>query len=235
MLVVQTVSVDYTQLVAEKTQNLANLIKLAISETNTAYQNSLIPIQLELRGTPGVVDVAETSDPNGMLDAFQALFAKTLATVDMKVLLVSSVTACGISIEACYNTETFSCFSLVRVDCATSVYAFGHELGHNQGAQHNMEAMPVVDNLDNHGLVLEQGYGLFGAYRTIMAYPIIDEAVIQYFSNPEVFVLSNGQLQATGIEGHANNARVITSTRYLIAQTSTSIPKKVRTKKPTRK
>lgn len=212
MVVEQTVHVEYTPAaLAWAKGDIVSVITLAIAETNLAYAQSLIPITLKLADAPVQNKVVvENGDPQAILESFRPIGA----SADMNVLLMSSPASCGIAYLDC-SLRPSLCYAAVRVDCATGYYSFGHELGHLQGANHNMEAMPYGrDNLDNHGLVITMGYGFEGAYRTVMAYSLVDETRIPYFSNPSVKV--NGK--ATGILGAANNARVITESRYRIAR-----------------
>jgi hypothetical protein len=213
LVVTQTVAVAYTSEAQKVTSDLLGLVRLAIEETNLAYLHSLIPIKLQLFGAPYLNDIAENGDIRGMLMSFKA------STVEegphLRVLLVTSTASCGIAFLNCALSAQFSCFAVVQLSCATGYYSFGHEIGHLQGAHHNMEAMSFGDDLlDNHGLVLTRGYGSQGAYRTVMAYSLVSELRIAYFSNPSVSVEGH----PTGIVGSANNARVMTLSRYAVAR-----------------
>lgn len=216
MLVVQTVYVGYTPQALVSTRDMDGVIKLAIAETNQAYVNSKIPIRLELKGSSMRVDVLETGNSLDMLSSFRGT---DNMGADMAVLLSESMESCGRAYLDCAPYAANSCaYAVVKMSCATGYYSFGHELGHLQGADHNVASGSGVTRFtDNFGLVITPGYGT-NAIRTVMAYAIYDERRILHFSNPLVKVDGN---KPTGVLGSANNARVLAFTRYAIARLGT--------------
>lgn len=218
LVVNQTVSVSYTAEAYDSVYGyMEGLVALAMAETNQAYRLSFIPIELQLVGNPELTQaIAENGDIRKMLMDFRA---SSKPRANLHILLVSSPSSCGMAFLNCAKYADFTCYAVVRVNCATGYYSFGHEIGHLQGANHNMEAMSWGDDkLDNHGLVLSRGYASDGCYRTIMAYQYVSELRIPYFSNPEVRV----EGLATGILGKADNVRVLRLSRYLVANLTES-------------
>ena len=191
----------------------------AIAETNQAYANSGIMPRLNLVHTV-VVDYTESGSmitdlgrlqntSDGYMDELQGL--RDDYGADLVSLIVDSAPGCGLA----YIMDTLAAyfanyaFSVVQHDCATSYYSFAHELGHNQGANHDP---------DNAGsAIYPYAYGYqdpFGAFRTVMATSCSDYcARIDHFSNPEIQY--NGS--ATGISGLSDNVRTINNTAATIA------------------
>ncbi|KAH9261661.1 hypothetical protein BASA81_000317 [Batrachochytrium salamandrivorans] len=216
MLVVQTVYVAYTPQALVSTRDMDGVIKLAIAETNQGYVNSKIPIRLELKGSSMRTDVLETGNSLDMLSSFRG--ANNMGA-DMAVLLSDSIESCGRAYLDCAPYAANSCaYAVVKMSCATGYYSFGHELGHLQGADHNVASGSGPTRFtDNFGLVITPGYGT-DAIRTVMAYAIYNERRILYFSNPLVKVEGD---KPTGVLGSTNNARVLAFTRYAIASLGT--------------
>ena len=146
---------------------------------------------------PSVRGRPTTQDPNQQYGA------------DAVSLWVSDMDACGIG---CLNKSASEfrnrAFSVVSLDCATGVYSFAHELGHNLGATHD------PDNS-------EPGEGIFpyshgyqdpdGEFRTIMAYKKGCPGKcprINLWSNPDRSY--NGK--PLGIRDRANNAETLSQT-----------------------
>lgn len=117
----------------------------AVSTTNTAYINSDIHTRLRLAGTLEV-DYAETGDLFAAL-SWAASDATVSATrnstrADMVAFLVErGSNACGVgrlmtrsSLGAGFSHNAYSATAR---GCAVGNLTFAHELGHNQGCQHN--------------------------------------------------------------------------------------------------
>ena len=103
-----------------------------------------------------------------------------------------------------------SAFSVVGQNCATSKFSFAHELGHNQGADHD------AANAGGGGTPpFNYCFGLqvptaTPAYRTIMAYECAGTPCprVNNWSNPGV--TQNGKPTGTAT---ANNAKCLDMTR----------------------
>lgn len=198
------VMIVYTPIVATVlggqvgTTNLANL---AVSETNTSYQNSGVFQRLRLVhveqvpytetgdfaenldnlrfGAPGLSGVA------AMRDAYHA----DLVTMLIRPQLGD---ACGIAYIMTAVNAAFAPagYNVVDQGCVAG-YTYAHELGHNMGARHDW----FVDSgqtpfPDGHGYV-NPAPGQ--RWRTIMAYP--DLCAAQGFGCTRVLYWSNPQLQ----------------------------------------
>ena len=91
--------------------------------------------------------------------------------------------------------------------CALGYYSFGHELGHNFGAQHNKETNHEAFLPYGRGHLIQQGGSASEGYRTILAYYATGHATrVNYYSNPSVRYPVTGT--PTGVAGQADNARV---------------------------
>ncbi len=98
-----------------------------------------------------------------------------------------------------------------------SVYAclsnqtFAHELGHNQGDQHDIE------NSGGSAGAYSYSYGYrlcqTGGFRTVMSYACTGGTRVSYFSNPNVS-LTTGEVTGSGT---ANNALSMTNTKAIVA------------------
>ena len=196
---------------------ISSAIALAQAETNRGFANSRIAARLRIVASrqvdypesgEGDIDLDRLLDPSdGFLDDIPALRQQYGA--DAVSLWVSDMDACGIG---CINKSASEfrnrAFSVVSLDCATGVYSFAHELGHNLGATHD------PDNS-------EPGEGIFpyshgyqdpnGEFRTIMAYKKGCPGKcprINLWSNPDRSY--NGK--PLGIRDRANNAETLSQT-----------------------
>ena len=137
-------------------------------------------------------------------------------TADAAVLLVQDFddNYCGYGwIGTTY--EGGPTFSTVKKSCALGYYSFGHEIGHNFGAHHNIEAGRNNKFSYGHGHLIEAGQSSTGV-RTIMAYNAQGHRErVNYYSNPDI--LYPGTRTPTGVEGVSNNAAVITKNRFAMA------------------
>ena len=193
----------------------------AVNSTNTAYINSDIHTRLRLAGTLEVA-YAETSDLSAALrwarEDATVRAARTGVRADMVALLVETSGNCGVGYLMTKVGWDFAyhAFSVTSRRCAVGNLSFAHELGHNQGCQHNPENGGPPE-----GLAYPHAYGHYvdGAFRTIMSYsdlctPPTYCPRVPYFSNPSVSF--NGV--PTGIAGQRDNHRVINDTAAAIAQ-----------------
>lgn len=192
----------------------------AVSVTNTAYQNSEITPRLRLVGTMEAVNYTENglssalnwvrSDPN-------VAAARNAANADLVAILVESDPAnCGTGalMRTVRPSFAISAFSATRRSCALGNLTFAHELGHNQGCEHNPE---------NGGSPTSASYPFaFGHYvnnsfRTIMSYsdPCSPGCPrIAHFSNPAVTFAG----VPTGVLNERDNHQVINNTAFTVSQ-----------------
>lgn len=210
--------VVYTPSAATATGDINGLIQTAIDETNQSYTNSNIYASVYLahsaqvnydetgRTHPQHVQLLQgTSD--GEMDNVHSLRNQHLA--DVVVLIVNDIDAGGVggyALEILASATT--AFASVHHGFATGVFAFGHEIGHLQGARHND---------DSNTSPFPYGHGFNdpnGTWQTVMANPgscpTCDR--VQYWSNPYVDYPPTGQ--AMGTVAYENNTRVLNETRY---------------------
>ena len=126
---------------------------------------------------------------------------------DLVVLLVGRGSACGIGYL--YADEDWA-FSVVRQNCAAVNYTFAHEIGHNQGAQHD----PDTD--ENKYFSYGHGFCNYSSgWRTVMSYNAGGgcKARRPYISNPNAVFRG----APTGDPAVRNNTRVINETAQRVA------------------
>lgn len=182
----------------------------AVAETNQAYINSAVNLQIELAASVRV-SYTESGDWNTDLTRFRTTTDgymdeihtyRNLYAADVNALIINNSSACGLASTILAVAST--AFVAVHYSCALGYYSFAHEIGHLQGARHN----PEVD-----GTTTPYAYGhgylyIAGGWRTIMAYDYSGQTRLQYFSNPNV---TYGGV-AMGTSATHNNARVLNET-----------------------
>ncbi len=185
----------------------------AVDVTNLAYTRSGVAARYRLvwRGEVAYAESGNSSTDLGRLQDTNDGFIDGLHTTrdsfnaDFLTLWVDSLDACG---RAYCTSDRGSAMSVVQWECAAGNFSHPHEVGHNQGCDHNPE--------DGGGCSdYSYGYGhrffVSGTgYRTIMSYnnDANQYTRIGYFSNPNV----NFNGVATGTASR-DNARVINNTR----------------------
>ena len=101
----------------------------------------------DVKAHPTLVDITSM---NQLLGDFRSSMSqsKLLNCADAAALLIGDFDSCGIA----FFNAACSCgaFSVTAKSCATGYYSFGHEIGHNFGANHNRE------KFDSHSGI---GYG----------------------------------------------------------------------------
>jgi hypothetical protein len=193
----------------------------AVNSTNTAYINSDIHTRLRLAGTLEVA-YAETSDLSAALgwarEDATVRAARNGVRADMVALLVETSGNCGVGYLMTKVGWDFAyhAFSVTSRRCAVGNLSFAHELGHNQGCQHNPENGGPPERL---AYPFAYGHYVDGAFRTIMSYsdpctPPNFCPRVEHFSNPSV----NFNGVPTGIANQRDNHRVINDTATAIAQ-----------------
>ncbi len=198
---------------------IAALITLAVAETNQAYLNSQAPVQLRLVGTLETA-TSESGDmstdlgrlvstTDGYLD--EVLVEREAVGADVVSLIVHSGVHCGLGYQMGMLHPAYAeyAFNVVKDNCATGYYSFGHEIGHNLGLSH--------DHANADAGLFAYSYGHQagdGAFHTIMAYSCPGGcARVQHFSNPEI----SYDGQPTGVLDYADNALALVDTAPLVA------------------
>ncbi len=145
-----TLLAAYTPEAAAQAGEIEALIRRAVDDTNEAYENSRIPIRLDLVGTV-VVDYALTDriqdlqrlvrPDDGFMDELHVL--RDDAEADVVVLVAHERSA---TINAAVLAEPSTAFLVVHVGTIGAPdYALAHELGHLQGARHTPDSDPALE------------------------------------------------------------------------------------------
>lgn len=206
------VLVLYTTAVGQIVVDPKGLVDLAIKESNQSYVNSGIHLHLAAAtAQPVMVSYKESNfdqelaDLEGKTDGHMDEIHKIRDDnkADIVVLLVNDSAYCGLAGDILAKPET--AFAVVYYDCATGYYSFAHEIGHLQGARHDI-------GTDNTATPFSYGHGYINVQRnqrTIMAYECPNQHCdrVQQWSRP-------------GDWGNViccNNAEVLNATRRTIA------------------
>ncbi len=216
-----------TRAAAGGTAAMKSLIDLAITETNQSYQNSGINQRLRMVHSEEVA-YTETGDLSDALNCITSTTDNCLDNVHtlrntygadlVSFWVEDGGNACGLGWLTSSVSSAASAygFSAVARSCATGYYSFGHELGHNMGARHDV----AVDTAST-PYAYAHGYINTTAttpWRTIMAYNDGCAAFgktctrIQYWSNPGVSYGGVPMGDAT-----ADNHRTLNNTAATIA------------------
>jgi hypothetical protein len=197
----------------------------AVAMANQAYLNSQIPMQLNLVAMVET-NYAESGDmlatisdlrgaSDGKMDEIHRL--RDQYGADQVSLVSADTNYCGYGyiMTSGWRSTAFApyAFTVVHDDSLYSCLGnntLAHELGHNQGNQHNIEDSPAAGSFD-----YSYGYRLCqtGGFRTVMSYNCAGGTRISYFSNPNV-VLASGYATGTST---ANNALSMTNNKDIVA------------------
>ena len=176
---VQDLLVAYTPAVQALygTAGVDALIINAVAETNQAYSNSKMTTRLNLVRTV-LTNYTESGSMQTDLDRLRVTndgYMDELHTLrnnvgaDLVSLIATSTDWCGyayIMHELSATLQSWA-FSALYHGCATGNLVFAHEIGHNQGAQHD------IANSGDVSLVFPYAHGYQdpnNSFRTIMAY-----------------------------------------------------------------
>ncbi|MBW2369846.1 MAG: pre-peptidase C-terminal domain-containing protein [Deltaproteobacteria bacterium] len=221
---------------AEGEAAMHRLIDLAVLETNIGYSYSGIHQRLRLVHTEEVNYSESEFDMGETLKRLQLKNDRYMDNVhtlrdtyaaDCVVLITESGNYCGIAYVMKTVDHAFEsgAFSLVKRGCATSKYAFAHELGHNMGSVHDYDN---AINVPKGAYPYSYGYQAPDeSFHTIMAYDCPGGCrPINYWSNPDV----NYNGQPTGVDhtaySAADNRRSLNNTALTVANFRTSLFKK---------
>jgi len=207
-VVTYTVKIYYTQEFKDDTPDVPLFLDQVIAETNQGYIDSNIPIRVKQYGSAEMVTIKE-SDSSTMLNAlrnYKDSYCWVRRTADAAALISLTMDGCG---RGNYNQWSKGIsFSVAKKSCSLGYYSFGHELGHNIGANHNR-----ADAGDH--VAYDYGYGKgFGPdLRTIMGYSEEGHKKrVNYWSSQKVEYKS----MTTG-SSTEDNARVLTENRFAFA------------------
>jgi hypothetical protein len=237
---VMVVYTDDARAAAGGTIAMKAAVYLAVAETNQSYLNSGITQRIRL------VHVAEVNytegagistylnnvqDPiDGVIDNVPTL-RNTYAADNVVMIVEDGSTACGLGyfMSSVGNFFEPNAYAVVARSCATGYFSFGHELGHNMGADHDCaNASPTGPYTYNRGWV-ETSPSSGPPWRTVMAYNGTPSSVrLPYWSNPLVNYPTTGGDPTGGAcpspPYSANNRQVLNNTAATVANFRCSSP-----------
>ncbi len=212
-----TVLVAYTPRVAGLATDVQALINGAVAVANSTYANSKVRINLKLVKSVRVnYTESATHDEDlqhfrvkddGMMDEIHGLRDDVKA--DVCVLLIDNDQYCGLAAAILATADT--AFAVVHYECAVGNLSFAHEIGHLQGARHDLGVDPLIDPTYpwNHGYLIPTTDG-----RTVMAYPVASNPTrIPFWSNPDVEYRG----VPTGTVDKQNNALMLNTSAIYIS------------------
>jgi hypothetical protein len=231
---VQDIMVVYTPAsVARYGQNgIESKILQAIADANAAYQNSQVNARLSLVYV-GMINYVETGDMGVALSALQSTGDGKMDEVhtlrnqygaDLVCLVDEDPNYCGIAYVMQTVSTSFAsyAFSVVYSSCLSSL-TLPHEVGHNQGNQHdraNAGFQGAYPYSYGWRRCVTDGTG----FRTIMAYSCSGGTRIPYFSNPNLSL--NGYPLGVAYEvdpaNAADNVRSMNNTAATMAALRTA-------------
>ena len=192
--------VAYTPRARRAAGNIDAFIQFAIDNTHRIYRNSQIGLRLRLvhkyetdyvQDSDMLTDLERLADIDGHMDEVHDL--RNRHGADLVVLIVARNTesACGVAFLPPYGSQINTSFasqgfSVIGHNCETSTYhSFAHEIGHNQGADHDPD--------NGLGAAFSYGHGRCNTDRgwhTVMAYASNQRGrcarEIEYFSSPSI-------------------------------------------------
>lgn len=134
---------------------------------------------------------------------------------DLVTLIVNTGGNCGVAYMMSPVSPLFAphAYSVVKLDCATTILTFSHELGHNLGCQHERESATRPGAFS-----YSHGYVLKGVFRTIMGlYDDPGTPRMPYYSNPLVFIDGRPAGIPVGQPNETSNALTIERTAPVVA------------------
>jgi hypothetical protein len=175
-------------------------INTGIASANQAYSNTSITQRVRLVGTYHVnytsagfstdlSRLAATSD--GFMDEVHTF--REFKKADLVSMYINDTSSCGLAYLMTSVSSTFasSAFSVVSRQCISNL-SFQHEMGHNEGAQHD----PASAGSQG---AYSYSYGYINPsnlFRTVMAYPICGCPRVNWLSNPMSITMAIQQERA---------------------------------------
>merc|ERR1712157_427500 len=228
---------------ASTESGMRGLIDLAVEETNVAYANSGIGARLRLVHAailPGYVEPGFgdslsqlRSQTDGQLDYVHTW--RDQYGADVVAMLIDDPQYCGLGY---LGPRKDLMFSVTAWNCATGLYTFGHEIGHNFGCNHDKGTTNTCSNQ----AVYNYGYRDPQArFRSVMAYGCrtgqCDNNAGGYCTRAQMF--STPDIQYNGLPigaADVDNARRINEKRVEVAgylPTRVGTPSATPTSQPT--
>jgi hypothetical protein len=207
---------DDTRVALGGTNAVLAEVELTASVTNLVYSQSGVVARYRVVWA-GEISYAESGNSStdlsrlgdggdGILDSLHT--TRDSVNADVCTLWVDSLDACG---RGYCSVDSSSGFNVVAWSCAADNFSHPHEIGHNQGCDHNIE-----DGGAGCGeYAYSNGYRFFvgrDGYRTVMAYDNDAGTYprIGWFSNPN----RTFQGEALGTAALQDNTRTINNTRF---------------------
>jgi hypothetical protein len=211
---------------------IQSLVDLSIANANASYAHSGVATSLRLVYS-GEVSFTESpsnissdlSRLSGASDGYidQVHTLRNQYAADVVTLMgngYAGAGACGVGYLMSSVSTSFAskAFNVVDQSCAGGYLSYAHEVGHNQGLQHdpgNATSSPSYS----------YAYGFQdpgGAFRTVMSYGAAQR--VQQFSNPAVYY--SGRPTGTGSQDNARalNANAATVANFRSSTTSPTTP-----------
>jgi hypothetical protein len=209
-------------------------VYLAVAETNQSYLNSQITQRLRLAHFEEVsytesgninTDLTRLQDgADGFMDNVPTL-RNTFAADNVVLITENGGGACGLGymMETLSNGFESTAYVVVKRTCATGYYSFGHELGHNMGADHDApNANSTGPYVYNRGFVNTTPTSPATPWRTIMSYNGSPSSTrVQFWSNPNVNFPPSDPM---GVNNASDNHQVLNNTALTVANFRCSSP-----------
>lgn len=209
-------------------------IYLAVEETNQSYINSAVNQRLRLAHFEEVsytesglfnTDLSRLQNPgDGFMDNVPVL--RNTYAADATVLITETGDACGLGyfMNPVSNSFEAYAYAVVARSCATGYYSFGHELGHNMGADHDIANASASGAYPyDHGFYNTSPTSPATPWRTIMTYQTSPASTrVQYWSNPNINYPVGGDMMGNGAS--ADNHQLLNNTALTVANFRCSSP-----------
>jgi len=207
-------------------EGITALIDAAVTEANTAFENSEVRARLRLIHSAEVVysesgsindDLGALEDDGTSSPLHMVHELRRIHRADL-VSMITEITGgpYGLANQMREIEMDFAehAFSVVQRQYAVAYQSLAHELGHNMGCQHDREASPTGGAFSySHALRFEVGETL---YHTVMAYQ--PGLPIPYFSNPDVMFMGVPTGVPETSTNSANNAKTINLSAAIVAR-----------------
>lgn len=203
------------------------MIQAAVADANTAYQNSMLNVALNLKAMvetnyteTGLMNDALgrlQSSTDGFMDELHTL--RETYTADVVTLVDEDSDSAGIGYVMTTPSTTFAPYAFnVVYSGALSGLTLPHEIGHHMGCQHNRESSSSQG-------AFAYAYGMRNCttdgtgFRTVMSYYCNDAPRIPYFSTPllQYNGIPLGTAYETSPATSSDNARCINGTAATVA------------------